>query len=197
MDNYKNVIKKLLTKRRYEHSINVSKVAEDIASRYGISEKKARVAGLLHDITKNMSNDEQLDMMDRYNITMSASELNMDGLWHAKTGAEYVQEMLLIDDQEIINAIRYHTTGRVNMSDLEKVIFIADAISEDRVYNGVDIVRKAVKRSLNEGLLAALSASIEFLAINKKPIHNDTWLIYNEILFEGIGLNHDEFRVKR
>lgn len=184
MNDYKSAIKKLLNKSRYEHSINVSKAAEDIAKRYGISIKKARIAGLLHDITKNMTNKEQLEMINKYNIEMSKLELSMDKLWHAKTGAEYVKNEFAIDDEEIINAIRYHTTGKPNMSDLEKVIFVADAIAEDRKFNGVDDIRKAIKKSLNEGVLAALIASIDFLTIKKKPIHDDTFLAYNDILFD-------------
>ena len=184
MNDYKSAIKKLLTKSRYEHSINVSKAAEDIAERYGVSIKKARIAGLLHDITKDMTKKEQLEMINKYNIEMSKLELSIDKLWHAKTGAEYVKNEFKIDDEEIINAIRYHTTGKPNMSDLEKVIFVADTIAEDRNFKGVDDIRKAIKKSLNEGVLAALIASIDFLIIKKKLIHDDTFLAYNGILFD-------------
>ena len=128
MMGYESVIRPLMSDRRYRHCVNVSKTAQELAIRYGADRKKARIAGILHDITKERSFKEQLKMIDRFNINVTDLELSARGLLHSITGSAYVHNVLGVNDEEILNAIRYHTTARANMGILEKIVFIADFI---------------------------------------------------------------------
>ena len=103
-------------------------------------------------------------------------------VWHAISGAEYIKNELKIYDEDIINAVRYHTTGRAGMSLLEKVIYIADFTSADRSYPDVDVLREIVKKDLDEGVIYALRHTIVSLGSKTQPIHPDTLDAYNQLL---------------
>ena len=145
---YTRQVRERLTDWRFRHSVNVAREAVRLAARYGGDPDQAELAGLLHDVTKDMSKKEQLDLMGRWGLTFSVYEEHAPKLWHAVTGAIYVQRVLRVDDEDIRNAIRYHTTGRAGMSLLEKIIYVADCTSEERDYKGVDKIRKAADSSL-------------------------------------------------
>ena len=108
-------------------------------------------------------------------------EKNALKLWHAKSGAEFVKNRLGIDDEEIITAVRYHTTGRADMTLSEKILFIADFISADRVYNGVEEMRERAEISLECAMDMGLSFTITDLVENSNPVHPDTIDAYNDI----------------
>lgn len=168
---------------RFIHSLGVAKSAVELAKRFGADEKKAYTAGLLHDIMKDKKPDELLDMIEnRYGVTLSDVEKSNHKLYHAIAGALYVKNELKVNDSEIIDAIRYHTTGRKNMSLLEKVIYIADYISEDRNYDGVDRMREKAKISLETAMEEGLQFSIIELSEGLLPIHPDSIDAYNEIV---------------
>jgi predicted HD superfamily hydrolase involved in NAD metabolism len=179
---YREIIKPLLSEKRYYHSLCVSKTAVKLAEKYGADVKKAVVAGILHDIMKDLSPDEQLKMMTRYDIVLSDVERTAQKLWHAMLGAAYIEDKLGITDAEILNAVRYHTTGRANMTALEKVLYIADFISEDRDYDGVEAMRKAAEISLEQAMVEGMTFSILDLAQRYKPIHPDTVAAYNQVV---------------
>jgi putative HD superfamily hydrolase of NAD metabolism len=180
--NYREIIKPLLSEKRYYHSLCVSETAVKLAEKYCADVKKAEVAGILHDIMKDLSPDEQLKMMTRYDIVLSDVERTAQKLWHAMLGAAYIEDKLGITDREILNAVRYHTTGRANMTALEKVLYIADFISEDRDYDGVEGMRKAAGVSLEQAMVEGMTFSILDLARRYKPIHPDTVAAYNQVV---------------
>jgi predicted HD superfamily hydrolase involved in NAD metabolism len=180
-EEYKAVIKPFLSEKRYHHSICVSEAAVKLAKRYGADPLKAQTAGILHDIMKDLPPEQQLEKMKQYGIKLTEIELAAPKLWHAMLGAEYIKNELHIEDTEILNAVRYHTTGRKNMTPLERVLFMADFISADRDYPGVEELRKAAHKDMNTALLEGLSYTIADLANNKKPIHPDTFEAYNQI----------------
>lgn len=179
------LIKGRMGDKRFNHSIEVSKAAVRLARKYGADEEKAQIAGILHDVCKETSKSEQLKIFEKNDIMLSNVELNAFKLWHAISGAAYIKSELEIDDPDIVNAVRYHTTARKGMSLLEKVIYIADYISDDRDYDGVDEMRKAAKENLDDAMTVALQYSICELAEAKKCIHPDTVGAYNEIMLKN------------
>lgn len=181
---YEEVIKPLLSEKRYYHSVCVSKSATDLAKRYGADAEKAAVAGILHDIMKDVAPDEQLKMMTRYDIVLSDVERNAQKLWHAMLGAAYLENKLGITDREILDAVRYHTTGRANMTVLDKVLFIADFISPDRDYDGVENMRNAAEISLEQAIVEGMTFSMIDLARRYKAIHPDTVAAYNQVVIK-------------
>ncbi len=122
----------VLKKSRFQHSIGVQEVACDLAAIYGYDVEKAGLAGLLHDCAKNLSDQELLDNCKENNITVSEMEERSPYLLHGKVGAVLAESKYEVKDEEILNSIRYHTTGRPNMTLLDKIIFTADYIEPYR-----------------------------------------------------------------
>lgn len=188
LNDYKKIIKEKMGDFRYEHSVNVSKEAKKLARLYGANEEKAQLAGILHDITKEMPKDEQLQIIVDSGIILDNVQKNAPKLWHGISGSIYVQQYLCIDDEDILNAIRYHTTGRANMSLLEKIIFIADFTSEERTYSGVATMRKKSRKSLNEAMLYAYKFTFKDLSKREIAIHPDEVACYNDIILQKLNL---------
>lgn len=184
---YKELLEKRLTPKRYNHSLCVANEAVRLAEKYGCDTEKAYLAGLLHDVTKNASPNEHLHIFDEFGIILSDVEKNAEKLWHAISGAAFVEHKLNICDSEIITAIRYHTTARKNMTLLEKVLYLADFTSADRDYDDVDIMRQKVDISMPVALEYALSYTINDLVSQKRPLHLDTVEAYNEITLKGVN----------
>ena len=188
LSDYKKIIKEKMGDFRYEHSVNVSKEAKKLARLYGANEEKAQLAGILHDITKEMPKDEQLQIIVDSGIILDNVQKNAPKLWHGISGSIYVQQNLCIDDEDILNAIRYHTTGRANMSLLEKIIFIADFTSEERTYSGVATMRKKSRKSLDEAMLYAYKFTFKDLSKREIAIHPDEVACYNDIILQKLNL---------
>jgi predicted HD superfamily hydrolase involved in NAD metabolism len=170
-----------LTKYRLEHSINVADSARYLAKKYNAGEEKAYVAGLLHDIMKDAGRDEQLRVIEKAGYRLTPLEQLSPKLWHAVAGAAFVKTELNIDDGEITDAIRFHTTGKAGMGLLSKVIFIADYISADRTYEGIDKMRALSEQSLEDAMLFGLEFTIISLAGRGGLIHPDSISCYNEL----------------
>ena len=115
------LIRSRLDDYRFNHSLNVADSAKELAIRYGGDADKAYTAGLLHDVMKNASEEEQLGVLSEAGIELMPVERANKKLWHAMAGAAYIKFVMGIDDREIIRAVRYHTTGRAGMSLLEKI----------------------------------------------------------------------------
>jgi nicotinate-nucleotide adenylyltransferase len=177
------VVRMNLGDYRFRHSLGVADCAVRLAQKYGADEKKAYTAGLLHDVMKDKSPDELLDLIEnKYHYPLSEVEKSNHKLFHAIAGALYVKNELGVEDEEIFNAIRYHTTGRKNMSLLEKVIYIADFISPDRQYNGVERMREKADISLETAMEEGLQFTIIELSEKLLPVHPDSIDAYNEIV---------------
>lgn len=176
---YEEILEKMLEIDRLNHSYCVAKRAIKLAKINGMDEKKSEIAGLLHDITKNMPDLQQLEIIKKAGIALDEIQKESHKLLHAISGSIYVKERLKIDDEEIISAIRYHTTGKANMTLLEKIIYLADFTSSDRNFEDVEYMRELVDNSLDEGLKYGLEYSIKILMAKKSKIHPDTFLAYN------------------
>lgn len=179
---YTEILRGRLTERRFIHSLNVADSARELAEIYGCDPDKAYTAGLIHDCCKDEPAGLQLSYMLGNGAELTECEINTAKLYHSICGSVYIQKEFGIDDVEIINAVRYHTTGRANMSVLEKVIFIADFISAERDYNGVEIMREKAKRSLDEAIVEGLSFTIKDLIDAGRIIHPDTLGAYNDAI---------------
>jgi len=182
---YTELLRSRLSDYRFRHSLCVAEEAVRLARMYGADEEKAELAGLLHDIMKEADIEEQ----QRY-ILMESRRLSpyfefSHKLMHAPAAAAYVRRELGIRNREVRSAIRYHTTGRANMSLLEKVIFLADFTSADRDYHGVHKMRSLVNKDMAKAMMYGLSFTISDLASKEKLIHPDTLDAYNELILSG------------
>ncbi|MGN0502364.1 MAG: bis(5'-nucleosyl)-tetraphosphatase (symmetrical) YqeK [Ruminococcus sp.] len=182
---YKKLIKSMMSENRYNHCVNVSKEAVKLAKRYGGDEEKAAIAGILHDITKEIPKEEQLQIMLDSGIILDDIQKNAPKLWHGISGSVYIKNHLDIDDEDILNAICYHTTGRAGMSLLEKIIFVADFTSEERTYKGVATMRKKSRKSLEDAMLYGFKFTFSDLSSRELAIHPDELACYNEIVLNN------------
>ena len=182
---YKKIIKSMMSENRYNHCVNVSKEAVKLAKRYGGDEEKAAIAGILHDITKEMPKEEQLQIMLDSGIILDDIQKNAPKLWHGISGSVYIKKHFGIEDEDILNAICYHTTGRAGMSLLEKIIFVSDFTSEERTYKGVATMRKKSRKSLEDAMLYGFKFTFSDLSSRELAIHPDELSCYNEIVLNN------------
>lgn len=181
---YLDYLKENLKEKRYIHSLNVAEECAVLAERYGYDKQKAYLCGLLHDICKNDSEEKMLQIFNKFGIILDNVQSSVNLLWHSIAGAVVVKEKFGITDTEFLNAIKYHTTGRENMTKLEKIVYLADVISADRNFEGVEKLRQTSKIDLDLAVLDSLKSCIENLTNKKQPIHLDTIKAYNSMILE-------------
>lgn len=162
-----------LKHKRIPHVLGTEREAVRLAEKYGADAEKARIAALLHDCTKRLSMEEQLDLCRKYGIELDSLEQKALKLLHAKTGAAIARDVFGVDD-EIYSAIRYHTTGHAGMTLLEKIIYLADYIEPTRDFPGVEELRNACYEDLDRGLLLGLEMSIAEMTNMGNPVHHAT-----------------------
>lgn len=176
--------KNTLSERRFIHSKNVAYSATLLAKKYGEDPLKAETAGILHDITKELNPEKQLQIIRSGGIILDDILERTPKLYHAVSGMVYARDTLGISDEGILNAIRTHTTGAANMPLLSKIIFIADFISEERDYPDVDIMRHESEKSLEDGMRYSLKYVISDLLQKGRTVHPDALAAYNEVVLE-------------
>ena len=181
-DSYKSIIRDFLDDYRYNHSLCVAEEAQRLAILYNEDVENAYLAGLLHDITKNFTIDEHLNIFSKFDIILSDVEKKSIPIWHGISASAYVKHILGINEEKIISAIRYHTTAKSNMSLFEKLIYLADYTSADRNYPDVDVMRRLVNESIEEAMLYSLKYTIKDLISKDRAVHPDTLNAYNEII---------------
>ena len=169
---------------RLRHSHCVAAACRALAKTYGANEEDAFVAGILHDVLKQLPKEEFLAFFAAHGVRLTPAEAAAPKLWHAMAGEIYLRETYGLPE-EILRAVRYHTTGRAGMSKLERVLFVADFISEDRDYPGVEDMRRRAETSLELAMEEGLRFTIFELSEQGRPIHPDTLAAYNEILLRG------------
>ncbi len=176
------IIKARLKPGRLAHSIAVAEAAKELAARYGADTEKAELAGLLHDIMKGAPPEEQLQWASKSAIMIDNAEKENGQLLHAPAGEAYLRTTYGIEDEDLLMAVRFHTTGRAGMSKLEQIIYLADMISRDRKFPGVELIREAAQKSLKEGVLTGLKATLTKLQKNGEAIHPRSEEAYAEFL---------------
>ena len=167
-----------LKENRIAHVTGVESQAVMLAMRWGADPDTAAIAGILHDITKAQNKEKQLKLCEKYGIILENAERENPALLHARTGAALAKERFGISD-EIYEAIRWHTTGKPDMSTLEKIIYLADYTEPTRDFEGVEELRELSFEDLDRAMALGLEMSIEDLTERGKPIFHDTMDAYN------------------
>lgn len=168
--------------QRLAHVYGVLGTAREMAGRFGESRTQAEVAALLHDYAKAMPVAEQLAEARRRNLIIDPTEEHSPGLLHGAVGAALLAEQGLVTDPAVLDAIRWHTTGRVGMSRLEMILYVADAIEPNRDYPGVEEIRQAARRDLEEATLKAADSAIRFVLDQGWLMHDYTVQTRNWLL---------------
>lgn len=168
-------VKKHQEKERYEHTKGVRYTAAALAMAYGYDLEKAETAGLLHDCAKCMPDEKKRKLCQKNNIEISEIEEQAPFLLHAKLGAFLAKEKYHVEDEEILSSIRWHTTGKANMTLLEKIIYIADYIEPNRnKAPNLAKVRKMAFRDIDECMYEILRDTLEYLGTNPKTLDPET-----------------------
>lgn len=173
-----------MPEKRWQHTLGVVDSAVQLAERFGADAGKARIAALLHDVAKAWPVEKQ-----RQAVLEEGDPAGLDAiqyekeLWHAHAGAWTARREFGVEDPDILNAIRYHTSGRVGMSQLEKIVCLADYIEPGRDFPGVDRLREiAAKAPLEEALLEAFDGTLRVLLERRQRIYPLTVLARNDLL---------------
>ena len=175
-------VKRHLTQGRFYHSQCVAAEAEKLARRYGADPEKARLCGILHDVMKDTPPQEQLKILEKSGIILTVAQRRNRKLWHALSGAAYLRDVLGIADQEILGAVECHTSGKGGMSLLDKVLFVADYISADRDYPGVEELRVTAYRSLEEAMVEGIRFTVDELMGQELPVAAESIEAYNDAI---------------
>ena len=149
---------------RFEHTVGVCYTAASLAMCHGYDIAKARLAGMLHDCAKGYTEEELMQYAKNHELEISPSEKNSPHLLHAKVGAHLAQFEYGVEDEEILQAIRFHTTGKPDMTVLEKIVFIADYIEPNRkMLDGLTECRKLAFMDLDETMYDILKNTLQYL----------------------------------
>lgn len=182
-DNYLATVRERMPEPRYVHTLGVMETAIRLADHYGISKSDAETAAILHDIAKFSKPIWMKQIIQKEKINPILLDYHHE-LWHAPVGAYVVQNEFGIEDENILNAIRYHTTGRADMSPLEKVLYVSDMIEPNRKFPDVELLRQQATKGLDGIMLACISHSIKFLIQKKQPVFPDSIHCYNDLVIK-------------
>ena len=181
-DKYEELLKKRLSKKRFQHSMNVAEESFRLAEKYGADKQRCYLAGMLHDIMKEELPEKLKQYVMDSGLSPDPAEIAAKSLWHGIAGGYYIREELGIEDEEIISAVRYHTVGCARMSVMEKIVFLADMISEDRHYKDIDKMRKYCYEDLDVAMSVALIYLIESVCGRCSAFPLSTFEAYNYYL---------------
>lgn len=168
----KEYIERNYSEKRKIHTEGVRVTAMELARRYGADPAKAELAALFHDMYRGVS-ENSLNYYVKH-LGLDEKYMNNCNLAHGKIAAIVMKRDFEITDDDIVNAVSYHTTGRENMSLLEKIIYLADAIEPNRVYPGVDELRKLADEDLDKACLSSLTNTINFVRASGKYLDEET-----------------------
>lgn len=181
LDKLYEATKKQLTPARWNHTLRVVDTALGIAEGRAVNLVEVEMAALLHDYCKFWSAEELTSWIQKQDISPEYLSYHKE-LWHGPVGAEVARTRLGIRSDNVLNAIRFHTTARAEMSELEKIIYLADYIEPARKFPGVDRVRRMVQTDLDMALLQAINQTIMFLIERGQKIFPLTYQARNRLL---------------
>jgi len=181
IDEIKQCVENQLSRDRFKHTLGVAEIAEDLAVIYGVDTQKAIVAALLHDIAKEFTVDEKKQFCKTYDLSLDEYLNRNIHLTHGNIGAHIAKEQYNIQDKDVLNAISNHTLGSNNMSDLEKIIYLADMIEPNRTFHSkLEELRRLAYANLNEAMKVALYSNIVSLSARNREIHPIIYSILEE-----------------
>ncbi|MFR5951734.1 MAG: bis(5'-nucleosyl)-tetraphosphatase (symmetrical) YqeK [Clostridia bacterium] len=178
-----NDVKSVLSEYRFTHSLGVAKKAIELAKIYGVQEEIAKKVGIAHDIAKEMTDEEMIEYAKANNIRIDEIETVKPSLLHGKIGADIAAKKFGFT-QDMINAIKWHTTGRENMSMLEKIIYVADKTEENRKGTRFNLEksRELSTQNIDETLIFLMNEFITYNVKNEWLIHPETIKARNDLL---------------
>lgn len=171
----------MISVKRFYHSLGVQGMSVALAARYGCDVDKANLAGLLHDCAKDLKDEELIVECKKVNIPISEVEYRNGYLLHGKLGAYYVKHKFDISDPDILSAIEWHTTGKPDMSLLEKIIFVADYIEPNRLAERIPNlkeIRELAFHDLDSAVVTILENTLSYLESKGQEIDNWTYAAY-------------------
>ena len=177
----KELVRGRLSDKRYEHTINVKKMAVKLAKRYGADEEKAALAAILHDSAKEISKDEMREIMRQYPQSAEGGESRPTPVWHGICASILARTQWGVEDEAILSAIACHTAGKPGMSKLDKIVYLADMTSAERDWPGVNKLRKLELRDLDAAMLAAFKQTNDFVLSQGKPLDPVSKAAYDDI----------------
>ena len=178
----KELVRSRLSDKRYEHTINVKKMAVKLAKRYGVDEDKAALAALLHDSAKEISKDEMRAIMQAHPEYAQGGEARPTPVWHGICAAILARTEWGVTDEAVLSAIACHTAGKAGMTQLDKILYLADMTSAERDWPGVEKLRKLEMKDLDVAMLAALRQTNGFVLSEGKPLDPESKAAYEDIL---------------
>lgn len=182
----RNKVKKVQDEKRFEHTLGVEFTAAALAMKYGEDIKAARIAGVLHDCAKCFTGEKLLTVCKKNHLEVTEVEKRNPFLLHGKVGAFLAKEKYEIDDSDVLNAISYHTTGRENMSLLEKIIFIADYIEPGRKQaSNLQEIRELAFHNIDDCMVRILADTLAYLKKSGKEIDDMTRITYEYYVNEA------------
>ncbi|MGX7164731.1 bis(5'-nucleosyl)-tetraphosphatase (symmetrical) YqeK [Enterococcus massiliensis] len=167
-----------MSERRFKHVLGVEETAIALAEKYGCSPEQASIAGLVHDYAKERPDEEFQLVIRRDGFDLDLLHWG-NAIWHGVVGADFVQRELAIDDPEILQAIRVHTTGAAEMSLLDKILYVADYIEPGRDFPGVEAARELALVDLDSAVAFETKHTLSHLIEQDKPIYPKTIETYN------------------
>ena len=178
----KDLVKGRLSEKRYQHTLNVKKMAVKLARRYGVQEEKAALAALLHDAAKEIPKEEMKALMAQYPQYAEGGESRPVPVWHGVCAAILARTEWGVTDEAVLSAIACHTAGKPGMTKLDKVVYLADMTSKERDWPGVNKLRKLEMEDLDAAMLAALKQTNDFVLSQGKPLDPLSKAAYDDIL---------------
>ncbi len=178
----KDLVKGRLSEKRYQHTLNVKKMAVKLARRYGVNEEKAALAALLHDAAKEIPKEEMKAWMAQYPQYAEGGESRPVPVWHGVCAAILARTEWGVTDEAVLSAIACHTAGKPGMTKLDKVVYLADMTSKERDWPGVNKLRKLEMEDLDAAMLAALKQTNDFVLSQGKPLDPMSKAAYDDIL---------------
>ncbi|WP_425446599.1 bis(5'-nucleosyl)-tetraphosphatase (symmetrical) YqeK [Dethiothermospora halolimnae] len=186
-----NKLKNYIGEERYLHSLRVEKVAKKLGEIKECDKDKVSIAAILHDCGKLKDKDLLLKMARDFDIIQDNVMKNNTALIHSYLGVELAKKFYGIIDRDVLNAIKYHTTGRPGMTNLEKIIYVADYIEPSREFKEANYARKMAFEDLDKALLYILNNTIKYLINKGLLIHKNTIATRNDLILKH-GLKWSE-----
>ncbi len=178
-------IRPRMPEKRYIHTLGVMETAISLAENYGVDPKKAEIAAILHDVAKYEETEAMRAIVREHGLDARLLSWGSEIL-HGPIAAYRAEYELGIKDEDILNAMRYHTTGRAGMSRLEQIVYIADMIEPNRKFPGVEQLRQAAKEGLQQAMKTCIHHSVLFLVTAELPIYPLSIECYNDYLGEEL-----------
>jgi predicted HD superfamily hydrolase involved in NAD metabolism len=171
----------------YDHVVRVAEIARELAEIHGVDPDRAEAAALIHDIADRYSEKDLVHRAEGYGLEFNLTEARVPKLIHGKVGAEILRREWMITDEEVLDAVRCHTSGSTRMSTLAKVVFVADKIEPDRdkFYGGLDDIRAIAREDLDQAILKLYAWRMSELIQHGAPVHEDLADARNALIEEN------------